>query len=154
MRYIICALPRSRTFWLSVVLSYKGEVCLHDPVGKFGLEIPEADGISDTSAWMLYPELCKKYPESRWICIWREPKEVADSLWKLGMAPVNLEMAVPLLKEISDRAYLTVPYNDIDSMSTIIWEVAGIKNPYSRKYWEKMKRINLQERCPLVRREK
>lgn len=152
MRYIICALPRSRTFWLSVVLSYKGEVCLHDPIGKFGLEIPEADGISDTSAWLLYPELCQKYPEARWICILRDPKEVENSLWKLGVAPTNLELAASLLKGISERAYLSIPYDALDSMSTILWECVGMKNPYSRKYWEKMKRINLQERCPLVRR--
>lgn len=145
MRYIICALPRSRTFWLSVVLSYEGEVCLHDPIGKFGIELPQSDGISDTGAWLVYPELCGRYPKAKWIVVWREPKEVKESLSKKGIAPITIDMGAEMLAGIKDKAYLTIPYRELDAYGPVLWEAAGISADYPKKYWNKMKLINLQE---------
>ncbi len=89
--FIIFALPRSRTAWLSRLLSYGDWFCGHD-------ELRHCRSLEDVKAWLSQPltgtvetaaapfwRLARKYsPEARALVVRRPVAEVVDSLKRVG----------------------------------------------------------------------
>ena len=88
--FVILGLPRSRTFWTSVFLSYGGEV-EHDPFLRFGCRddviryftAPGAAAV-DTGLGAVWPGLTKTLPELRIAIIRRPVQDVIASLCRIG----------------------------------------------------------------------
>ena len=144
MRYIIAALPRSRTYWCSVALSTDGELCLHDPLGKVeSLDyLPKCAGISDTGAMFFYNELKDRFPEAKWIVIDRPLEEVKISMLAKGWNIDLLEQAAVLLDRI--QPVLRVSFDKIDHYRHEIWSACGMKQPLDEARWERLRHRNMQ----------
>lgn len=91
--FIIYALPRSRTFWLSKFLSYGDWICGHDELrhlrtlenAKTWLNAP-CTGTAETAAapWWRLAQMIK--PDARVVTIRRDPAGVLGSLLRTGIA--------------------------------------------------------------------
>lgn len=143
----MAALPRSRTYWLSRALSYRDEVCLHDPFQKHESlnQIPDSAGIVDTGSTILYPVLKQIYQDAIWIVIDRPVKECKWSLARLGIPDSGMDAAALSLQEIKKRAKLVVPYHRINDMGKQIWETAKIPYPYDREWWLNTCSLHMEE---------
>lgn len=89
--FIIYSLPRSRTVWLSKLLTYGDWECFHDPLAH---SQPEGiacllrmanKGIIDTGLVQHWRQMKGAIPDAKIICIHRDPLEVRSSLVKLGL---------------------------------------------------------------------
>lgn len=140
MRYIIGALPRSRTYWLSQALSYLEEVCLHDP----SLDYPRCSGVSDTGAIYHQEEIVLKYPKASWIVVDRPIDQVVKSIKKMGHPSDWVYSGEEKLEEAKKKAVLVVPYNKINSMGPAIWEACSIPYDFDKNWWSTMCTVNLQ----------
>ncbi len=88
--FFILGMPRSRTAWLSVALTYGDSVCLHEGVagcGSFGeyaaklRAVPSAIvGDSDPALVYWVPQLRAEFPNARFLVVWRDPAEALRSL--------------------------------------------------------------------------
>src|ERR1700693_5504840 len=105
--FIILALPRSRTTWLSHFLSCPPRSCGHDigaesaSVQDFLNRLAQVDGTVETGAvigWQLIPHLI---PPATIITIKRPVSEIKESLRAFGIRPIRgeLEMRRAMLDE-------------------------------------------------------
>lgn len=86
--FVVLALPRSRTFWLSRLLSYGGRRVDHDPSRFFRgrddvaayFRRPGA-AAADTALGRIWSDVAPSLPrELRVVVVHRKPEDVADSL--------------------------------------------------------------------------
>ena len=124
--FVIFALPRSRTFWLSRFLSGDGTVkpCGHDiAIGMDSLSDVKTAltehlcGTVETGSMMAWRWLRKTLPEARFIVVRRPLDDVAASLERCGLnVPRSvLELRAAWLDEISARhGTITLNAADLD----------------------------------------
>lgn len=143
MRYIIAALPRSRTYWMKEALTYLEEVCLHDP-SVSSLDYLKCSGIADTGAVFHQEELELKYPKASWIVIDRPIEQVIKSIKKMGHPSDWVYSMEEKLEEAKKKAVLVVPYNKINSMGPAIWEACTVPYDFDKNWWSTMCSVNLQ----------
>jgi len=91
--FVIFALPRSRTYWLSRFLTYGGSTCGHD-------ETRHVRSVEDVRSWLAQDQvgtvetaaapfwrlLLKERPDAKVLVVRRPVAEVVDSLMRLGIA--------------------------------------------------------------------
>lgn len=65
--FVVFALPRSRTYWLSAFLNYGGRTCAHD-------EILRVRGVDDVTAWLSQDRVGSV--ETAAAPFWRLPREI------------------------------------------------------------------------------
>lgn len=128
--FVIFALPRSRTAWLSCFLTYREWVCAHE-------EIRHARSLEDVRAWLKQPcvgsaetaaspwwRLLREYaPETRVVTVRRPVADVVGSLRRSGMpldyASVERRMRMldHKLDQIEARwpGVLSVRFSDLES---------------------------------------
>ena len=89
--FVILALPRSRTAWLSAWLSDRDRVCLHDALAyahsRDALLALTAggNGLAETAGMVLPRVLHDTLPDARYLIVRRDPKHVEASLSHLGV---------------------------------------------------------------------
>jgi hypothetical protein len=90
--FVIFALPRSRTAWLSKFLSYRDWTCGHEQIRYFrNLDdikswlAKEKTGTVETAGASFWRLLQKYRPDARVAVIWRPVDEVVDSLMRTGV---------------------------------------------------------------------
>jgi len=161
--FILYALPRSRTRWLSEFLSYKDFHCCHeqavtmrslDDVRTFfgGPNI----GTVETAA--IYGRVLIKHivPDIREVVILQDVDKAVDRMMKTdtgGIATYDKNIVYKtflradrlLRKAASDPNVLTVDYNDLDKEETCktIFEHC-LPYPFDREYWKVFKDWNIQ----------
>ena len=129
--FVIFALPRSRTAWLSHFLSYGGWLCGHD-------EARHMRGLGDVKAWFAQPNtgtvetaiahwwrlLPSLAPHAKVVVIRRPVAEVVDSLMRIPGCQFNRALIASAmtrldrkLEQIATRipGALSVGYADLDS---------------------------------------
>ncbi len=129
--FIVYALPRSRTFWLSRYLSYGDWVCGHD-------EARHARSLDDVKAWFSQPNigtvetagapwwrLIQKYqPDIRTVVVRRAVPDVVSSLSRYGFDPVIMTPLMTGLDRKLDQIerrvpnVLSVAFDDLGSERT------------------------------------
>lgn len=78
MKYLITGHPRTRTAWLSAVMTAHGSPCYHDAL-TYG--VPVGAGLSDPGAACLYVDDALRIARRiRSVCLRREPQESKESL--------------------------------------------------------------------------
>jgi len=164
--FVILALPRSRTYWLSRLLTYRGYQCAHEQARYLR-------GIDDVRSWLSQDyvgscetaaarwwRLIKMYrPETRIVVVRRPVVEVVDSLMRVP--GVNFDCArLTALIARQDRALdqvakhaLAVEYADL-AREDICREVFEHCLPYDfdRDWWFALDQQNLQCDLPAMMR--
>lgn len=152
--FLIYALPRSRTAWLSHFLSYAPWKCYHD----IAIDL---HSISDLQRFFSQPytgtaetgmidgwKLVKKLiPDTRIVIVRRPIEEVSVSLGKFGIdANADLEHRNKNLDEASANLNaLIINFDDLNNESTCkhIFEYClGIE--FDRDWWVALKDVNIQ----------
>lgn len=96
MSFVVFSLPRSRSAWLSVFLSYQGRQIGHDigidcrTPAEFIHRI--GDGTCETGAAFAWRLVRRALPEARFVVVRRPRAEVVDSLCRFGFGDQTAEL--------------------------------------------------------------
>lgn len=96
--FIVLALPRSRTAWLSEFLSYPPKKCGHDiaaessSIADFINRLSPLDGTCETGAVLGWKLLRTVFPEAKIIVITRPMLEIKRSFARFGIVPLDGEL--------------------------------------------------------------
>lgn len=131
MTFLILALPRSRTYWLSKVLGVS-----HD---QFRLNSVESGLVP---YWRIFPK------ELKIVTIRRDPTEVVASLDSLGMFHQDIRVVYldRKLDQLEKRipGVLRIDYQDLDDPITILRICYHCGIPFKFPRWQSLKDTNLQ----------
>lgn len=162
--FLILALPRSRTFWLSKFLSYKDYECEHEEArhlrsvedAKIWLN-QEYKGSAETSVAPFWRLVRSINPDLKIVIVGRPVADVVKSLMALDMSGVckfdesvlteKMTRLNAKLKQIERRFpdAVSVKFDDLHNESTVK-EVFEHCLPYGfdRAWWKSLKDVNLQ----------
>ena len=160
--FVVLALPRSRTHWLSAFLSYGGWHCGHD-------EARHCRSLDDVRAWLSQPMvgsvetaaspfwrlLPKLAPDARVVVVRRPVEDVARSLIATGTIAAEPEaLMAPLrrydrkLQQIERRlpGVLSVSFADLEQEATCaqVFEHC-LQIPHDHDRWARLAAVNIQE---------
>lgn len=152
--FLIYALPRSRTAWLSYFLTYKDWHCSHDIVTDIHSIQELKDffsqpyvGSAETGlveGWELAERLM---PQIRRVVIRRSLKDVKASLAKFGInADKDIERRSALLTQVTQRpGVLTVTFDDLNTEEGCkkVFEHC-LQLPFDHEHWLALKDKNIQ----------
>ena len=161
--FIIYALPRSRTFWLSRFLTYGDWTCLHEPaitLRSFGDVIdmfrrPNI-GVAETAAGPGWKLLRHHLPEIRSVVIRRPAEEVVQAMMRVDVAGVatydeaKLRTGMAYGARVLDRianepGVLVVEHADLDreDACAAIFEHC-LPYRFDLAWWESWRHQNIQ----------
>jgi len=160
--FVIFALPRSRTAWLSHWLSYvhdgrRVRSVGHDAFSKcasveeceilFNREDNRLDGTVETGAAFAYKLIAARIPRARLLVVQRDPVECLKSLMVKGIRPEAEDWSrrVQDLWAVSAAGVRTVSYQDLDleSCARWVWDYClGI--PWDNQWWAQWQSTNVQ----------
>jgi len=141
--FMIIALPRSRTTWLSNFLTTDKTFCYHDPLAEMSsykeileLKTDRITGIADTGVGYfdlsMFP--CRK------LIIERNLEDVNREMSKMLNIPVDMS---DLQRRIEDIDGVRIQFDDINARLQDIWEYCtGL--PYDALRGESLKNYNVQ----------
>jgi hypothetical protein len=164
--FVVLALPRSRTYWLSKFLTYGNWTCGHD-------EIRHARSLSDVQAWLARPRtgtaetaaalfwrvLRRLAPHARVVVLRRDPSAVFASLLRL---PVEFDAAIMVqqlrrldaaLDEVAAcwPGALSVAFEDLRHEATcaaVFEHCLGLSHDHA--WWASLAESNLQADIPAL----
>lgn len=161
--FIIFALPRSRTYWLSRFLTYGEWTCDHE-VARY------VRGLDDIRSWLQQPYVgtvetaaagfWRLLPSHVRVVVVRRPvAEVMASLARVGVAYDGLEARMRRqdmrLARIVKRmpGVLSVAYADLANEATCaaIFEHC-LQRPHDHEWWARVSAVNLQINLPAMLR--
>jgi hypothetical protein len=156
--FIVFSLPRSRSAWLSVLLSGGGEMVGHDTgidcrtPEDFVFRLAGMAGTCETGAMFAWPLLRRMLPEVTFAVVRRDPRAVCASLERFGLNGYLEEMQAraALLDEIA--ALPGVLSVDADSLanpgvcSALFAHCTG--RAMSARWWGHMAALNVQVDMP------
>lgn len=150
--YIVFALPRTRSFWLSKFLSYEGLKCEHDD--WIGLNHrPWFNGSVETGMIPYWKDIKTIYPKMRMATVRRPIDEVISSLMRLEL-PIHADKMIFTVKlcihhmyelENADPSVLKTSYEELateEGCAKIFQHC--LQRPFDHKWWMYMKDQNLQ----------
>jgi hypothetical protein len=159
--FYITGLPRSRTAWLSVVLSdYQRVSCLHEPLARtdptnveFLLTAQRTPfaGISDPGLSVVAPDLPELLPGPI-VIVWRDPGEVIESIINQlgGSAEVHeggiAALHFSLIKFANTHPHMDINFDDLPSMDVVrsIWSYLLPELPFQRRRIEQLQRLKIE----------
>lgn len=160
-QFVIFALPRSRTAWLSKFLNYGGWTCGHD-------ELRHLRSLDDVRSWLSQPftgtvetaaapwwrTIRELAPETKAVVVRRPRDEVVDSYLRLGMGFDKTKLTEVMtrldakLDQITARypGVVSVPYYDLDDPECceFLFEHCLEGFVFDRAWWEYLRQINIQ----------
>lgn len=158
--FIVYSLPRSRSAWVMMFLSYGGRKCGHDVAPHCGsmdqLEraIRFHNGTAETGAVVGWRALRRRIPDARIAVIRRPVAEVYNSLGRFGLASDGLMDELRerdrMLDDVSRvhgvRSFTFSDLNGIDACRELFEHCLG--EPFDWEWWEKLAGINIQVNVP------
>lgn len=150
--FLICAFPRSRTFWLSRFLSIDGvSVCTHEATEHAGSAEQFWDnaersatgcriyGNSDSANNYVLPSILAKMPLTRVVWIERPMDEVKASMETMGM-PMDPESIDNLMhfRRLHEHLFdLVIPFHELCYMPVCkqLWEFCLPGEPFDYGRW-------------------
>lgn len=166
--FVIFALPRSRTYWLSHFLSYQGWICGHDEARhvrsvddvRSWLAMPAA-GTVETAASPFWRLLLQERPDARVVVVRRPVAEVIDSLSRVGVVfdldiltrnMIRLDRKLDIIERRFPGA-LSVRYEDLTleaTCKTVFEHCLPFQHNHDR--WKQLAALNLQTSVPALLR--
>jgi hypothetical protein len=157
--FVVFGLPRSRTKWLSVFLTYGPFVCVHDSL----LNLSSADGLrdllatphtglSETAMAFAAPAIRKMFPTAKFVVVRRPVDEV-----RAGMNAAGLHWPDGMLEQFADHldavsampGTLTVDYADLateEGCRAVFTHCLGLD--WNREWWAGLCDRNIQIDMP------
>jgi hypothetical protein len=159
--FIVLALPRSRTAWLSQFLTYGDWVCGHE-------ELRHVRSLTDVSAWFSQPNIGtaetaaapwwrlfdRFAPNARLLIVRRPVNEVVDSLMRLPKAPFDcaaLEQSIAKLDRKLDQIearcanVLSVTFDALNKESVCAAAFAHcLPYAHDHEHWARLATTNIQ----------
>jgi hypothetical protein len=95
VKFCIVALPRSRTAWLAAWLGAE-----HEPLSRADSleELPE--GVCDTGSVLFFPALFRRYPDARYLFVFRDIADVLASMHSVNQPILGLTDAAKRLETL------------------------------------------------------
>lgn len=157
--FIIYALPRSRTAWLSKFLTYGEWTCHHDIVTDMHtvtelrdfLRMPHT-GTAETGMIEGYKLQQKILPDARIVVVRRSVKDVMKSLQNVGIEIDQsiIEHRAFLLDELTMQERVpTVSYEELkyETFCKKIFEHC-LREPFDKEWWMGLRDCNIQIDVP------
>lgn len=156
--FIIYALPRSRTVWLSKFLTYGGWTCHHDLVTDYHtvnditkiLNTPNTGTVETAmvEGWSVVDDII---PDARIVVVRRKLGDVVQSLAKFGIyGEEELIKRSQLMYEVQAMpGVLTIDYEALNNEMTCrtIFEHC-LDMPFDRQWWLGLRNANIQLDMP------
>ncbi len=150
--FVIFSLPRSRSAWLSMFLSYRGLVVGHD-IGADGLSVAQFmdrvwPGTCETGAAFAWPVIRDFLPGAKFVTVRRDRAEVCASLARFGLTGYEDEMRMrDAHMDVIEHLPGTIrfEYSDLSNgqkcaqLFTHCLEV-----PFDLKWWCRLDALNIQ----------
>lgn len=155
--FVIFALPRSRTAWLSQWLSYQGRIVGHDT----GIEASSCQdfidrvcrkaGTVETGAMFAHSLLRKAWPASQFVTVRRPRDDVAASLARFGVNDIEAELIERdrHLDAMEAAGAARVEYaslSDVNCCAALFEGLLGV--PFDFRHWQAMAATNIQIDVP------
>lgn len=155
--FLVTGMPRSMTAWLSVFLTTGTSLCYHEPTWKisdikqlrslYESQFYKFVGIADHALGFFLPEILQSL-RPRTVVVWRDPKEVQDSLAKIGLPRTNF---VDLLAEAiapfhNHPLVLWVPFEALNEKRTaqkIFWHLMP-GEPFDEPRYEELSKMMIE----------
>jgi hypothetical protein len=100
MKYAVITLPRSRSTWLAEFLGAE-----HEALSRIGsLDELTAEGIVDTGSAVFFDGLWHRWPNAKYLFVFRDVRDIARSCAKAGMPANGLDS----LRARQEAAYASV----------------------------------------------
>jgi hypothetical protein len=157
--FVIFALPRCRTAWLSHFLSYGTHLCGHD----IGIEcrsvsdflIPFANGMqgtAETGSMLAWQQIRDLMPGTKFVVIKRPIWQVMHSLLRFGLAPpvqelIDRDDLLDVISEQKDTMTLPFDYLSTEVGCKDIFEFC-LEEPFDQEWWRLLNGINIQVQMP------
>lgn len=152
LAFIVFALPRTKSYWLSRFLSYKGLVCEHDYLDR-NFDNPWMIGTVETGQVPFWRDIKVEHPLAKTVTVRRDFDQIADSLEKLDL-PVSRSDMLILMEYLTvcmdnvERLYpdtLAITYDDLQTEEGCkkVFEYI-MEIPFDREWWLSLKDQNLQ----------
>ncbi len=158
MTFLVLALPRSRTAWLSRFLTYKDHICGHENLrylrgiedAKTWLSIPDM-GSAETAAAPWWRTLLRLAPTTQIVVVRRPVEQVVESLAAYGF---DRAVMLPLMRKLDRKlaqivkrvpSVLEVAFADLDTEATCqsVFEHC-LPYPFDRAHWQRLAGENVQ----------
>lgn len=156
-QFLILSLPRSRSKWLSIYLSYAGRKCGHDlavecsSIKDFEERLNLVDGSAETGAMLGWKLIKEKMPKVKLLVIRRPVGEVADSFARHGITidPGLLEARAAVLDACSASGVPSFAYSALDhgEVARAIFEYC-LDLGWDQEWWEGLRQRNIQIDLP------
>lgn len=155
--FLIISLPRSRTAWLSVALTYGNSYCFHEPLlgcesvsdlkKKFDAVQSDVVGGADTGAILFLNAIIKEIPDIRILLIDRNIEDCEASMEAMGFEDVDLSEVKAALDEAASREYVkVVKYEELSdpTVGMEIWQHCVGTNEFNMQRWKDLCKLDIQ----------
>lgn len=154
--FIILALPRSRTAWLSKFLSYDGAKCGHDiaadcgSVAEFKAKLSGLVGSVETGAVIGWKAIREAIPDAKIIVLKRPLDQIQDSLRAIGLGDASI------LSEVAERRLILDVVGEQEDVPTISYDALNerdgcawlfeycLHKSFDMAWWDSFKDKNIQ----------
>lgn len=161
-RFFIFCLPRSRSAWLSNLLSIDSVICLHEALlgcrsldeMELKLSATGADvaGCADTGMTLFTDRIVERYPDARFVILARDLTGYIDNMLKLGSSKqharnmlADFNGAIETLSALGDRT-LIVHSQHLDGYGVCqrIWEHIGMTTTLNRARFDMLRDLKVE----------
>ena len=156
--FFITGLPRSRTAWLSNLLTYKDSFCYHEALTHcrkvddlksiFARHNERYVGTADSGIPLFWKQLTVLFPKAPIVVVRRDFGDVCKSVKASIQEDISgVVLLHQRLEELIDyRKCLEVDYNKLSDPETIlkIWRHCLGDTPFDMARWEMLDAMNIQ----------
>lgn len=150
IQFMILALPRSGTAWLSNWMTTPTTRCIHDPLFKYpnlsqleSLRSEKLLGISDTGIYLKYNSWVRNHP-ARKVGLIRPRAEVNASLDRMGFRPLTVTDYHRTLAALRDLPGIVMVDWASAMGSASVWDHLLPGVPYDDERTQDLLRLNVQ----------
>lgn len=154
--FAVLALPRSRTAWLSALLSYGDRRCDHEPSARFGgvedlaAYFQSGAGCTDTMLALRWTDIVRAAPDVRLAIVHRGVHDVRQAIRRRGYGSLEVdrvcgEINRALNKAAKWRGAIAVQYRELENPATVkrVFEHC-LRVPFDREWFETWRDVNVQ----------
>lgn len=148
--FLITGYPRSRTAWLSNLLTYGPSFCLHEPGLQFrckqfpslfhNVGTPYA-GVSEARAIIYFDQFMDLFPDSKVVVVKRNKADVINSLKRHGL---DFEMVSDLYDEKLaqiEKHGISVPFEGLNGAE--VWNYCIPEHPINKIRLRMLEQFNI-----------
>lgn len=154
--FFICALPRSRTAWLSVFLTHGDSFCFHEPAvgmtdfGQFRSLFESTGrsvvGTSDCGNVWIADGLAREFPESRFVVVRNDIDKIRKSLEEMGLPDHGMleKSAIMLDYTVRTHSHISLEADDLSNPGTVKMLCDYVGAPFDQARFDLLTTLNVQ----------